>query len=508
MNNMRSNIKIQNFVTYIVLILIGIVVFFIIGEEVPMVAKDTGVYTEISQTDGVMPIYPLFAYVCRKIFGEHYVYMAMVIIQGILAIVCTLYFTRFLQIECKLNSIMTVAVYILSLIPFLTYLPEANISHIILTEGLALPLSYLMIVYISKGYITNRLSWLFAALGVAAILYLIRSQLLIAILLVSGFIFIKLICSRHNPCAVIVEVFISGLMAIGTFTVCFVLFLGYLNIVVPVLEDKNKVVEETWFNKNIPQSTSSEVRDDETTEGDNSRIITSSSQFSRLVMNRGIYFLEDEDYTLYESVEKQQAFKVVIDSIRKNNAKGLYIDNPINWSKKWDEQGLVNERNVNYAIDGLSDYYRSLYPQYSDVEIWGLVKTDVIQFSVDALRLHPLKVLNLFVRLFFAGLQASIFFQPDGLFVASEIITCFLLVFSGVLLWVSRKNNENYVILFRITCASVLVYAFMISAIHYPLQRYLIYFQGMYYVTMSIMLLKGVENKRNGDCCNNSDFVF
>ena len=170
MNRIRSNTRIQNTMTYIVLILIGIFVFFIIGEEVPMIARDTGAYTTISQSDAVMPIYPMFAYACRTLFGE-YAYISMVIIQGVLAIFCTLYFTHFVQTECKLNNIMTVVVYILSLIPFLTYLPEANISQIILTEGLALPLSYLMIVFIAKGFIKSRLSWLFAALGVSAILY-------------------------------------------------------------------------------------------------------------------------------------------------------------------------------------------------------------------------------------------------------------------------------------------------------------------------------------------------
>ena len=82
--------------------------------------------------------------------------------------------------------------------------------------------------------------------------------------------------------------------------------------------------------------------------------------------------------------------------IRKNNPNGLYIDNPVDWSRKWDEQGLVNERNVNYAIDGLSEYYQSIYTEYSDVEIWELVRGDIIQFSINALRIHPINSLYVF----------------------------------------------------------------------------------------------------------------
>ena len=146
----------------------------------------------------------------------------------------------------------------------MTYLPEANISQIILTEGLALPLSYLMIVFIAKGFIKNRLSWLFASLGVSAILYLARSQLLIAIMLVSGFILIKLaFTGRHTVDKILKGVVLSGAIAFSTFFICFELFFGYLNYVVPALEDKNRVVEETWFGSNIPglDSTNS---DDET----------------------------------------------------------------------------------------------------------------------------------------------------------------------------------------------------------------------------------------------------
>lgn len=494
MNRIRSNTKIQNTVTYIVLIMIGIFVFFIIGEEVPMISKDTGAYTTISQSDGVMPIYPLFAYACRLLFGEQHAYIAMVIIQGILAIICTVYFTHFVQIECKLNNIMTVVVYILSFIPFLTYLPEANISQIILTEGLALPLSYLMIVFIAKGFIKNRLSWLFAALGVSAILYLIRSQLLIAILLVSGFILIKLVLSdRHTVGKVVTDVLFSGVIAASTFFIFFGVFLGYLNYVVPILEDKNRVVEETWFSSNIPQQNtdnSVDSYDDEETK----HTITSSSQFSRLLMNRGIQFLEDEDYLIYDSLEQQKAYKVAIESIRKNNPNGLYIDNPVDWSRKWDEQGLVNERNVNYAIDGLSEYYRSIYTEYSDVEIWELVRGDIIQFSINALRLHPINSLYVFFRLFFAGLQASIFIQPDGFYEISEIITVFLLICTGILLWLSRKSPESSLLLFRIICVSILVYSFLISAIHYPLQRYLLYFQGMYYSSLFCVIVYYFKN--------------
>ena len=71
MNRIRINTSIQNNVTYIVLLFLGIFVFFIIGEEVPMIARDTGAYTTISQSDAVMPIYPMFAYVCRTLFGEY-----------------------------------------------------------------------------------------------------------------------------------------------------------------------------------------------------------------------------------------------------------------------------------------------------------------------------------------------------------------------------------------------------------------------------------------------------
>lgn len=463
---------VNNIITYGVIVLIAIIVFFILGEEVPLIERDTEVYTTISSCDGVMPIYPLYSLLCKKIFGLSNAFYAMTIIQGIIAACSTIGLTIYIKKVCNLGGITTIIVYILSLMPFVVYLPKANISQIILTESLAFPGTYLMFYFLLKSFVDEKIRYSVYAIISAMLLYLIRSQLLIAILFACFIFFIQLVrLYNNNWWKFIVKLMIAMAITIIAFVIPYKLFMGYVNFLAPTIannisaEDNNSATVE--FNT-----------------------VSDSSQFGRLIMNRGILLFHLDDSESYSDIEEKEAYLAAYNNIINNNPDGILERKEIDWTIKPDDQGLFFERNFNYAVDGMTEYYIEKGQNLSDDIIWIKVSSLLMKYSVRAFFKHPFLAIGLFARLFFAGIQAAIFFQPEGYYVISEVLTGILIIVTLLLLFFrrSKKDPAQYILL--TSSLAVLVYAGIVSAIHQPLQRYLIYFQGVFYIGIFISLLK------------------
>lgn len=463
----------KDIATYIAMAMIAVIVFFVLGTEVPSVQKDTGAYTTINNMDGVMPIYPLYATLMHYLFGNSY-FEVMVVFQGLFASALTILFVILIKKELELNAITTVILYCLSIMPFIIYLPRFNISQIILSESLAFPLTYLMMFFIIKSVYSDRVSYSIIAIVIAMVLYLIRSQLLIAILYTTFVFFIQLVRIYKNTWwLIILKVMLSMIVFAVSFKIAHGFQVKYLYDFVPRYNNVVVVVEQT---------------DEDEEEPDTS--LSSSFQIARLIWNRGLFLLRDEDINYYSDLEKRDSLKTILSSIREGNERGLLADNPIDWTKKWDDQGLLSEYNYDYAVEGLTRYYSTLYPDYSDVDVWITVKSDIDKFSKDAIVHHMDDLFILTFRLFFAGIQASIFFQPPTFYVICEVITLLLVILSVALLWLGTKTKCNSRHILYMACIGIVIYTGVVSIIHQPLQRYLVYFQGIYYIGMFTLVLE------------------
>lgn len=470
MERLKLVTKNKDFIVYTLLSVIAIIVFFVLGTEVPSIQRDTMVYTTIALNDGVMPVYPLYSYIFKSIFGDNMAFNAMVVFQGLLAGGLTIVFADYIRRQLDLTVFATVILYILSLSPFVIYLPEYNISQMILTESIAFPLTYLLVYFIIKCVYEKRNVYGLFAIITAMVLYFTRSQMLVAILYTCAILCVfSWFCGKNSLARLGIKTVGFLLILVISVFVSYKLFIGYLNHVVPNLGQ----VEEASADSNSEE---------------NSNRVQSSSQFNRLIMNRGLLLLHDGDYVYYPE-DKQEVVRLMVDSIRANDSKALIQDNPIDWSQAWDRQGLMSEDLYNYVVKDLTDYYRQKNPNASDIEIWSLVKDDLLYVAEKELMLHWDGLLYLFSRLFFAGLQASIFFQPTGLFIVSEVITALLIILTLYLLVVTRKETSLSVQLLRVVVFGIIVYAGIVSAVHIPIQRYLVYFQGLYFVGMALVIL-------------------
>lgn len=468
----------KNTITYMMMVIIAIIVFFVLGEEVPAIDDDVEWYTNIINNAAVMPIYPLYSYFWKHVVGEVNAFMAMVIFQGILASVMTIGFTLYIRAKMQLSNMSTIIVHLCTLLPFLIYLPRCNITQIVLTESLAFPFTYLLVYFCLRSVYDGKIKYCIYAMVLSFFLYLLRSELLVAIALSGLMLFIQLVrLYKNSVWRVLVKLLIAGGSMIVVFAVAFILHNMYLAHVVPALNPEYRV-EETVAVDDEAQEQKATVN-----------VAANTSQFRRLIANRGCYLLHDEDYVLYDDTVKQGAYLAAIDSIRANDPTGLLQDNPISYVKPWDTQGMVSEMNVDYAIEGMVAYYQELYPN-SEINPTALAWDDIMLFAVTAIVHHQGELIATFVRLFFAGLQASIFYQPQGLYVVAELITLAMLLVSLVMLVVGRKSASKAIWMLRIVLLGIVVYDGIVSAVHFPLQRYLVYFQGMYFAAMYVVLVE------------------
>ena len=474
------------------MVIIAIIVFFVLGEEVPAIDDDVEWYTNIINNAAVMPIYPLYSYFWKHVVGEANAFMAMVIFQGILASVMTIGFTLYIRAKMQLSNISTIIVYLCTLLPFLIYLPRCNITQIVLTESLAFPFTYLLVYFCLRSVYDGKIKYCIYAMVLSFFLYLLRSELLVAIALSGLMLFIQLVrLYKNSVWRVLVKLLIAGGSMILVFATAFILHNMYLTHVVPALNPEYRV-EETVTQPDENVGVDGEVKEQKVTVD----VSANTSQFRRLIANRGCYLLHDEDYVLYDDIVKQGAYLAAIDSIRANDPTGLLQDNPISYAKPWDTQGMVSEKNVDYAIEGMVAYYQQLYPN-GEINPTALAWDDIMLFAVTAIVHHPGELIATFVRLFFAGLQASIFYQPQGLYVVAELITLAMLLVSLVMLVVGRKSSSKAIWMLRIVLLGIVVYDGIVSAVHFPLQRYLVYFQGMYFVAMYVTVVELYRKIKN-----------
>lgn len=88
--------------------------------------------------------------------------------------------------------------------------------------------------------------------------------------------------------------------------------------------------------------------------------------------------------------------------------------------------------------------------------------------------------------------MASLFYQKLSIYVICMVITA-LLFLTGIYFAISFRSNKRlkkeYGYLVTVG-AVILIFVVVISMVFFPLQRYLIYFQGMYYISLFLCLRK------------------
>lgn len=87
-----------------IMLLLGVLFYICAGDRWVSLEDDSQFYLKLTRQEGVMPIYPIFLFLLRITFREEVYLNIAVFIQSVLAIVCTMIFSLFLQKRFYLKS--------------------------------------------------------------------------------------------------------------------------------------------------------------------------------------------------------------------------------------------------------------------------------------------------------------------------------------------------------------------------------------------------------------------
>lgn len=409
--------------SYGIMLLIGFAFYFLPGKWIS-IEDDTIAYLDPKGREGVLPGYPAFLAFFKDIFGEQYFLDVVVVVQSILAVICTLLFILVLKEKFKLKRIERIFLYVLCMLPFSIYLPEAGITHQIMTEGITYAIFYIFFITVIKAIWSLEYRWYFGSLCIAVLLGLIRSQML----------FLQIIC-------MLILVYISvkryGKKRVLGIGICIVgLLVGGMIAIWPQIRNM-------------------------------------TSQFDSVLVARGFYEADEKDENLYNDDMMKEIFRKTYQLADKDKHRYVYAEPGL---YMW--QDLVYDRMKNYVSQAIAEY-DSEHPGERIVE----EKEIYLELGIKELFAHFGRYLYHTVRLMIPSFIASVFFQIKPIYLLCHFIALFLYVmavWSGI--YIYKKGGNYDITKLMITVISIMVImVVMVNILFIGLQRYVVYGMGIFY---------------------------
>ncbi|MCM1122060.1 MAG: hypothetical protein NC416_05715 [Eubacterium sp.] len=527
----------QRAVQLLILTVMGILFYLVMGQEWIAIEDDTPFYLN-PRREGVMPVYPLFLFAAKCIFGADWYLSAVVVVQSILAIVCTMVFVLYLERQFELKWFETILLYTAAMLPFSIYLPESGITHQILTEGLAYAFFYLYFMLLLQYVFTQKTGWILGAAAMAAFMELIRSQMIFLLGVTAAvYVCVELIRMKKDKisrkiirtCINCVVGVVGILIAV---TVVYKIYGWYMIHQLPVIEswDQRAAVEQTALTdaesaaqvgtdggqsgENAAQGGVDDGQSEESTaqveagggQGGQSHENTASdsagggqretaaaplesenpgtmAQFNSLIITRGIYEVDAEDIVLFDSPEMKEIFQRVFDVIDAEQLRYVYARQDL---YMWKD--LVKDQIPPYVFGHVAGYLKE-NPQ---------VELNTVQvcreLGLKALIHHFDRYLYHSFRMMVSGFISSVFFQIERIYFLCHIITLFLyLTAAAGIIYCLKKNGNRKVAAFALTTlAYIFLMVIVINLVFLGLQRYMVYAMGIFYCSLYLLAREAV----------------
>ncbi|MDE6405854.1 MAG: hypothetical protein K2M20_09440 [Lachnospiraceae bacterium] len=131
---LQLNTRQKNRLFYGSLILLALFVFLFVGSREPVLFDDSGSYMRMERFEGVMPLYPLFLFLNQCLFGTEKYLDFVIVEQALFSAICIILFVREIKNKFFLQYAEGYFLFLLTLLPFTTELPQAMMPQAILTE--------------------------------------------------------------------------------------------------------------------------------------------------------------------------------------------------------------------------------------------------------------------------------------------------------------------------------------------------------------------------------------
>lgn len=483
----------------VLLLMMGVAYYIFSSREWISIQDDSVYYLQPTGHEGVMPIYPLFIFVMKLIFGEGLYLTAVVLAQSILAIICTLIFTLYLQNAFQLRKWEGVLLYIACMLPYSIYLPESGITHQILTEGLAYSLFYIYFIFVLQYIFTKKHKFSIVLIVVAVIMSLIRSQLLFLLVVnLLAFLTVQFINKKNKKR--LIQLGNIVISAFGGIAVMFLLILLIYQINGYYLTKQMPVIKN-WDNPN--QEMQKESVTQESLSKKEHKKSVSLSQFTTILMIRGFYEADEEDVNLFDTPEMQEIFKRVYKAVDEKKYRYVYARQDL---YMWKD--LICDRITTEAYSVINEYLDENPNINLDPRII------VRELGLKVLLHHFDRYLYHTMRMMIPGFISSIFFQIEPIYLICHFITLFLYLFAviGGIFCIKKRRNRMAGEFILTTVAFLIVMVTIVNVVFFGLQRYMVYAMGIFYcgiyVTTKEILVMQIEKYPNNRYCKILKKIF
>lgn len=449
----------KNVCLYTLLTIFGLFFFFLVGERGALMGGDSELYIHFGHYSGVMPVYPLFLQGCRLIFGETLYLEAAASIQGLLALLCCLLLTRFLQKNFQTGVFGTVLLFLFSLMPYAIEIPGHVISHELMTEGLAYPLFYVFCILLLKGIFLKKQRWILAGFGLACFLSLVRPQLqfLFAVLTV---VFLYVGLWNIWPAAVRR----SRLRKAADSGLCILAGVFLLAAGIKTVSVLDGWYEDFFFGGHAQDSS------------------------NYTVQCRVLYVSEREDALLFKDEAMRQIYEKTYEEMDSLKTTYHYMRNDL-W--RWKDIVGCSAYNSRIVQQNVEEYVRKELGVTSEIEV-EQTKNQICGEMTRVLLAHNWpNYLRTSLMLMPSGFVASVLFQREGFYTACHIaaLILYLAAFAGIyLIYRNRGTDMRKAEFMLLVSGSAVVNVVTSNLILFGLQRYMVYTYGMFYMAMYLML--------------------
>lgn len=501
----------QKVIQVLVMVVMGILFYLVMGQKWISIEDDTPFYLN-PRKEGVMPVYPLFLFGAKYIFGEALYLDAVVVIQSVLAIICTMIFVLYLEKQFRLKLIETILLYAASMLPFSIYLPEVGITHQILTEGLSYALFYFYFLLLLQYVFTRRIRWIVATAVMAAFMELIRSQM-VFLLGVTVAVFVSVEFVKENKDKIgrriiraIADCVIGAAGILVVVSLVYKIFGWYWIHQVPVIESLNQrmvaeqaeeqaAVDEQAAGQEVTaeQIDEQEVTDkeigqkEETNRSGEENIVLkvenqenpeTMSQFTTLIIIRGFYEIDEEDVELFDDPEMKKIFQRMFDAVDAAQYRYVYARQDL---YMWKD--LVKDK-IPMVVFGALDAYRQENPDASidNVQISRKMGMKILLHHFDRYLYHS-------ARMMVSGFISSVFFQIERIYLLCHIITLllYLTAILGSVFCLKKGGNRKVVAFAFTTLGYIFLMVVIINLVFQGIQRYMVYAMGIFYCSLYLL---------------------
>lgn len=456
-------LKEHRYVKLGIMLLLGVIAYFMLGEWLAL-EDDSNSYIDSFVREGIMPVYPLFLLIFREILGLESYLHAVVAAQGLLAILCTLFFVTTLQKHIKCGELDSIIIYICCMLPYIVYLPEACMTHRIVTEGVAYSFFYLFFAFVLKTVWSLELKWLLASFFMMLVLALTRSQLILLAVAVGVLLFY--VCVKKAPKGALQKTaaVIGGMLAaLCLLLVSYKMVYGILNLYHQAVY---KAYDLEQYHEEVVQIEDGEAKKV-------SKETETDSQVTTVIVARGFFEAEEEDIELFED----EIFRFVFQEAYRQakEEKRLYTDAGTGLYM-W--QDLVYDRMIGYIKNGI-ELYDSQYPDMRQLTGNAIAR----QMGLKILVRHLDRYIYHTIRLMLPSFISAVFFQIEAIYLLCHFIALgiYLFAIAGSLFCWKRPGKRKIAEGMLATVAFIVILVGVTNAVFVGQQRYMVYAMGIFY---------------------------